>query len=83
MIDVPANVRAHLREHFAETGITAEPVEASVTFVGTERIDVLRFGPDDEGVSHYVSVGCSRHPMFDPAELVTDALHGPRAEAVV
>lgn len=83
MIDVPAKVRAHLREHFARTGITAEPVEASVTFVGTERIDVLRFGPDDEGVSHYVSVGCSRHPMFDPAELVTDALHGPRAEAVV
>ncbi|WP_099037908.1 suppressor of fused domain protein [Mycobacterium neglectum] len=83
MIDVPAKVRAHLREHFARAGITAEPVEASVTFVGTERIDVLRFGPDGEGVSHYVSVGCSRHPMFDPAELVTDALHGPRAEAVV
>jgi hypothetical protein len=83
VIDVPAKVRAHLREHFARTGITAEPVEASVTFLGTERIDVLRFGPDDEGVSHYVSVGCSRHPMFDPAELVTDALHGPRAEAVV
>ncbi len=83
MIDVPAKVRAHLREHFARTGITAEPVEASVTFLGTERIDVLRFGPDDEGVSHYVSVGCSRHPMFDPAELVTDALQGPRAEAVV
>ena len=83
MIDVPAKVRAHLREHFARTGITAEPVEASVTFVGTERIDVMRFGPDGEGVSHYVSVGCSRHPMFDPAELVTDALHGPRAEAVV
>jgi hypothetical protein len=83
VIDVPAKVRAHLREHFARAGITAEPVEASVTFVGTERIDVLRFGPDGEGVSHYVSVGCSRHPMFDPAELVTDALHGPRAEAVV
>jgi hypothetical protein len=83
VVDVPAKVRAHLREHFARTGITAEPVEASVTFVGTERIDVLRFGPDAEGVSHYVSVGCSRHPMFDPAELVTDALHGPRAEAVV
>jgi len=87
VIDVPAAVRAHLREHFARTGITAEPVEASVTFLGTERIDVLRFGPDGragfEGVNHYVSVGCSRHPMFDPTEMVTDALHGPRAEAVV
>ena len=83
MIDVPAAVRAHLREHFTRTGITAEPVEASVTFLGTERIDVLRFGPDGAGISHYVSVGCSRHPMFDPTEMVTDALHGPRAEAVV
>jgi hypothetical protein len=83
VIDVPAAVRAHLREHFTGAGITAEPVEASVTFLGTERIDVLRFGPDEGGVSHYVSVGCSRHPMFDPTEMVTDALHCPRAEAVV
>ena len=49
-----------------------------MTFLGTERIDVLRFGPDDDGVVHYVSLGCSRHPMFDPTEMVTDALHGPR-----
>jgi len=35
-----------------------------VTFLGTERIDVLRFGPDEDGISHYVSLGCSRHPMF-------------------
>ena len=48
VIDVLAAVRAHLREHFARAGITAEPDEASVTFLGTERIDVLRFGPDDD-----------------------------------
>jgi Suppressor of fused protein (SUFU) len=87
VIDVLAEVRAHLREHFAGAGITAEPDEASVTFLGTERIDVLRFGPDDrpglEGVIYYVSLGCSRHPMFDSTELVTDALRGPRAEVVV
>ena len=83
MIDVPAKVRSHLSEHFARVGISAEPDEASVTFLGTERIDVLRFGPDDNGVSHYVSLGCSRHPMLDPTEMVTDALHGPRAEVVV
>jgi Suppressor of fused protein (SUFU) len=83
VIDVLATVGAHLREHFARAGITAEPDEASVTFLGTERIDVLRFGPDEDGVSHYVSLGCSRHPMFDPTEMVTDALHGPRAEVVV
>jgi hypothetical protein len=83
VIDVPARVTAHLREHFARAGVTAEPDEASVTFLGTERIDVLRFGPDVDGVSHYVSLGCSRHPMFDPTEMVTDALHGPRAEVSI
>ena len=87
MIDVLAEVRAHLQEHYARLGITAEPDAASVTFLGAEKIDVLRFGPADrpafEGVIHYVSLGCSRHPMFDPTEMVTDALHGPRAEVVV
>ena len=87
MIDVLAKVRSHLAEHFARAGIIADPDEASVTFLGTERIDVLRFGPDlsfgPDGVYHYVSLGCSRHPMFDPTEMVTDALHGPRAEVVV
>jgi hypothetical protein len=58
VIDVPAAVRAHLREHFARMGITAEPVEAGVTFLGTERIDVLRFAPAGGSASHYVSVGC-------------------------
>jgi hypothetical protein len=58
VIDVLAAVRAHLREHFARAGITAEPNAASVTFLGTERIDVLRFGPDVDGVGHYVSLGC-------------------------
>jgi hypothetical protein len=81
--DVLAEVRAHLRKHFARAGITTDPDAASVTFLGTERIDVLRFGPDVDGVVHYVSLGCSRHPMFDPTELVTDALRGPRAEVVV
>jgi hypothetical protein len=82
VIDVLATVREHLRAHFERSGVTAEPDAASVTFLGTERIDVLRFGPTADGVYHYVSVGCSKHPMFDPAEMVTDALHGPRAEVV-
>ncbi|MDA4105825.1 suppressor of fused domain protein [Mycolicibacterium holsaticum] len=87
MIDVLGLVRAHVGEHFARAGITADPDVASVTFLGTENIDVLRFGPDgrpgSEDVVHYVSLGCSRHPMFDPTEMVTDALHGPRAEICV
>ena len=83
MTDVLAEVRAHLHEHFVRAGVTGEPDAASVTFLGTERIDVLRFGPSPDGVYHYVSLGCSRHPMFDPTEMVTDSLHGPRAEVVV
>lgn len=83
MTDVLTAVRAHLGEHFRRVGITTEPAAASVTFLGTERIEVLRFGPGDDGVAHYVSLGCSRHPMFDPTQLVTDAIHGPRAEVVV
>ncbi|KWX23079.1 Suppressor of fused protein (SUFU) [Mycolicibacterium wolinskyi] len=87
MIDVLAAVRARLDAHFTAAGITAEPVSASITFLGTERIDVLRYGPDLRSdfaeVYHYVTLGCSRHPMFDPTELVSDPIHGPRAEVVV
>ena len=54
-----------------------------MTFLGIEAIDVLRFGPDDDGVVHYVSLGCSRHPMTDPAEVSADPLRGPRAEVTV
>ncbi len=60
-----------------------EPDAASVTFLGTESIDILRFGPDDDGVIHYVSLGCSRHPMTDPAEIAADPVRGPRAEVTV
>ena len=71
-------VRAHLRGHFG-----SEPDSASVTFLGVEPIEVLRFGPDAGAVVHYVSLGCSRRPMGDPAQLVADPLRGPRAEIVM
>jgi len=55
---------------------------AGVSFLGAERIDVLRFGPDDDGLVRYATVGMSRAPMVDAAaELVAD--HGPRAELVL
>ncbi|OBA94226.1 Suppressor of fused protein (SUFU) [Mycobacteriaceae bacterium 1482268.1] len=82
MTDVLAAVRAHLSAHFG-----TEPDAASVTFLGTQSFEVLRFGPDDrpglEGVIHYVSLGCSREPMTDPAELAADPVRGPRAEVMV
>ena len=67
-------VRAHLRAHFAGS----EPETASVTFLGMEPIDVLRFGPAADGVVHYASVGGSRHAEEhgSPAEVVL-SLRGP------
>lgn len=55
---------------------------AGVSFLGTERVDVLRFGPDDDGLVRYVTLGMSRAPMADPGtDLV--AQHGPRAELML
>jgi hypothetical protein len=76
-------VRAHVRGHFAEAGIDDEPDSASVTFLGLERLEVLRFGPDPQGVAHYVTLGCSRHPMAEPTSGIADPLLGPRAEVVL
>lgn len=83
MIDVPAEVRSRLQAHFTAAGVLGDPAEANVTFLGAERIAVLRFGPDAGGVNHFVSLGCSRYPMVDPTDFVTDTQHGPRAEVVV
>jgi hypothetical protein len=81
--DVLGEVRAHLRAHFVRAGFTGEPDAASVTFLGTEPIDILRFGPDDGGVVHYVSLGCSRHPMTNPSDIAADPVRGPRAEVAI
>jgi hypothetical protein len=78
-----AKVRAHLRNHFAEAGIDVEPDAASVTFLGADAVEVLRFHPAADRVVHYVSLGCSRHPMVDPTEAAADRLRGPRAEVVL
>lgn len=74
---------AHLGEHYRAAGVYRQPDSAGVTFLGVERMDVLRFGPDPGGVYHHVSVGCSRHPMADPAAPVADPVRGPRAEVVL
>lgn len=68
-------MEAHLRDAFG-----ADSGRASVTFLGTERIDVLRFGPDDAGIVRYATVGMSRSPMTDPLAPVVDPETGPRAE---
>lgn len=87
MSDPLAAVSGHLRAYFASLGMDSDPDVASVTFLGVERIDVLRFGPDRrpglDGVFHHVTLGCSRYPMTDPSAPVADPLLGPRAEIVL
>ncbi len=89
MTQTLARVRAHLSAHFRQAGIDTEPDVASVTFVGAEPIEVLRFRPgdsDSSGIVHYVSLGCSRHPMKDaanPVAMDVDPQRGPRAEVVL
>ena len=58
-------------------------VSASITFLGTDPIDVLRFGPDGDGVVRYATVGVSRRPMHPPTATVIDPVAGPRAELVL
>lgn len=55
---------------------------ASVTFLGTERIEVLRF-PQGDGLFRYATLGMSAAPMADPTSIVADPVSGPRAELVV
>lgn len=81
MSDDLDRVREHVLRHFAD--VAAEPDTARVTFLGVEPIEVLRFGPGPDRMVHYVSAGCSRHPMGDPGQLLADPVHGPRAEIVV
>ena len=72
-------VRTHLDAHFGRT----DPDVASVTFLGAESLDVLRYHPHADRVVHHVSLGCSRHPMVDPTAVFADPEHGPRAEVVL
>ena len=74
--DVLAVVEAALVEHFAQ-----QPQRASVSFVGVEPLEVLRFEPVP-GERAYVTLGMSRHPMSAAAEL-TRAADGPRAELML
>ena len=77
MSDPLSAAGAHLREHFAG----CEPDVASVTFLGVERMDVLRFSTADGHC--YVTLGCSRHPMTEASAAAIDPVRGPRAEVVM
>ncbi|HZE49468.1 MAG TPA: suppressor of fused domain protein [Jatrophihabitantaceae bacterium] len=67
-----ALVERSMRAHYG-----VEPARASITFVGVEPIEILRFDTGAEWV--HVSVGLSRQPMTG-ADAMTLAAGGPRAE---
>lgn len=71
-----ADVEAALVEHFGSL-----PARASVSFVGVDPIEILRFEPIP-GDRAYVSLGMARHPMTGAGETMR-AEHGPRAELVL
>jgi hypothetical protein len=56
--------------------------KGSVTFLGTETIDVLRFGPAPDGLIRYATVGMSVHPMSSAGVGTLDPA-GPRAELLL
>lgn len=70
-------VEAHLLGVFGQ-----DSGRAGVSFLGAERIDVLRFGPDADDLVRYATLGMSRAPMGDPGADVVLA-DGPRAELVL
>ncbi|MCX4905636.1 suppressor of fused domain protein [Streptomyces sp. NBC_00878] len=83
MADVLPLVEARLR-----TALGEPDARAAVTFLGTDRIEVLRFtdGTADgteKAIVRYATLGMSARPMTDPTAVVADPVAGPRAELVL
>ncbi|QHC25578.1 suppressor of fused domain protein [Streptomyces sp. GS7] len=94
MSDVLELVEARLR-----TALGEPDARAAITFLGTDRIEVLRFVDSD--VVRYATLGMSAQPMADPAGpspdhhpsasrfaaplsvVVADPVRGPRAELLL
>ncbi|MFJ1899140.1 MULTISPECIES: suppressor of fused domain protein [unclassified Streptomyces] len=76
MAEILAPVEARLRAALGEPD-----ARAAVTFLGTDRIEVLRFIDGD--VVRYATLGMSAQPMADPSDPFPDPVKGPRAELVL
>ncbi len=76
MAEILALVEARLRSALGEPDARAD-----VTFLGTDRIEVLRFLDGD--VVRYATLGMSGQPMADPTSPLADPVKGPRAELVL
>ncbi|MFI5753711.1 suppressor of fused domain protein [Streptomyces sp. NPDC051569] len=74
-----------LVEDRLRTALGEPDARAAVTFLGTDRVEVLRF-PDTRsgrGIVRYATLGMSAQPMADPAALLADPVRGPRAELIL
>jgi hypothetical protein len=80
MVDVLALVEARLRAALGEPD-----ARAAVTFLGTDRVEVLRFHDTGQagGIVRYATLGMSAQPMSDPTVMLADPVAGPRAELVL
>jgi hypothetical protein len=79
MAALPDLVEARLRHALGEPD-----ARASVTFLGADRIEVLRFvDAEAPGIVRYATLGMSAAPMTDPTAAVADPERGPRAELVL
>lgn len=76
MADVLALVEARLR-----TGLGEPDARAAVTFLGTDRVEVLRFTDGD--LIRYATLGMAAQPMADPTAALADPVKGPRAELIL
>ncbi|MFF3767896.1 suppressor of fused domain protein [Streptomyces sp. NPDC001922] len=76
MSDVLELVEARLR-----SALGTPDARAAVTFLGTDRIEVLRFA--DGEVVRYATLGMSAQPMTDPTAALADPVRGPRAELLI
>ncbi|MFD0372662.1 suppressor of fused domain protein [Streptomyces sp. NPDC059071] len=78
MAEILALVEARLR-----TALGEPDARAAITFLGTDRIEVLRFIDADAGLVRYATLGMSAQPMADPTAVLADPVKGPRAELVL
>ncbi|PRH80452.1 Suppressor of fused domain protein [Streptomyces solincola] len=87
MAEVLELVEARLREALGEPD-----ARASVTFLGTDRVEVLRFpavdtdadgGGSGGALVRYATLGMSAQPMTDPTAALADPVRGPRAELLL
>jgi hypothetical protein len=75
-----------LVESRLRTALGEPDARAAITFLGTDRIEVLRFMGEEDGngdVVRYATLGMSAHPMTDPTASLADPVKGPRAELLL